>query len=98
MARARKSVTIATILLIVLVGLFAAAGVLERLWTRLRPGATLVLAIDSAHPFDEGVSRDEARRRTLDAISRRLAHVASNALVVVDGDRILVQLTSGQAP
>ena len=46
--------------------------VLPRRLAQLRPGATLVLAIDSAHPFDDGVTAADARRRTLAVLPARL--------------------------
>lgn len=80
------------------VALTLLSGPAGRLWTRLRPGSTLVFAIDSAHPFDEGVGRDEARRRTLDVLRNRLDKLAPGALVAVTGDRVAVTLPRGDRP
>jgi hypothetical protein len=67
-------------------------------WSRLLPGATLVLTIDSAHPFDERRSPDEARSRTLDVLRGRLEKVSPTALAAVHGDRVEVLLPRGASP
>ena len=72
--------------------------VIRRSWARLRPGATLVLAIDSAHPFEAGVSPADARRRTLEALRGRVEKVVPTALVSVDGDRVEVLLPRSAPP
>jgi preprotein translocase subunit SecD len=74
-------------------GLFA-----WRMARTFRPGATLVLAIDSAHPFDAGVTPAVARQRTLEILRNRVRKVAAGALVTADGDRVRVQLPSDAAP
>ncbi len=67
-------------------------------WARLVPGATLELAIDSAHPFDAALAPDVARRRTLDILRDRVDKIAPTALVRVDGDRVTVLLARGTPP
>ncbi len=64
-------------------------------WARLRPGAQLVLRVDSAHPFDERMPPDEALRRTLAILRDRVEKAAPTALVAVDGPRLEVQLARG---
>jgi preprotein translocase subunit SecD len=79
------------------IGVVAWRGIARR-WVHLRPGPTLILAIDSAHPFDDGVAPDEARRRTLEALHSRLEKLAPTALATFEGDRVQVVLPRNTRP
>ena len=63
--------------------------------TRLQPGVTLVLAIDSAHPYRAGLSPADARAGTLEELEARLAPLTGDALFRADGDRVQVILPRG---
>jgi len=69
-----------------------------RLTTQLLPGVTLVLAIDSAHPYRAGMPRDEARKRTLEQLQARLDALTERALLRVDGDHVEVVLARDARP
>src|SRR5438874_3998122 len=69
-----------------------------RRWLRLRPGPTLVLDIDAAHPFDDGVTPADTRRRTRDALHSRLETLAPTAIATFDGDRVQIVLPRSAAP
>lgn len=68
------------------------------LLTRFHPGVTLVLAIDSAHPYHAGLAAAEARRGTLESLRARLDPLTPDAIFHSDGDRVEVTLPSDVDP
>ena len=99
MSRVRSELRIVAVVLAatLAVGVVAWRGIARR-WVRLRPGPTLIVAIDTAHPFDDGVAPDEARRRTLEALRSRLEKLAPTAIATFDGDRVQVVLPRNARP
>jgi preprotein translocase subunit SecD len=79
-------------------GLTIARPIVGRLTTRLYPGVTLVLAIDSAHPYRAGLAAKEAHDRTVERLQERLDPLTEDAVVRVDGDRVEVTLPADVQP
>lgn len=76
----------------------AGTHVVSRVVQRVAPGDELVLDIDAAHPYDP-ISRDEAVRRTVEALRSRVDKL-SLGRVTVDGTRatVLVPGVGRRAP